>query len=123
MSGQVFEWQWNLKKLSTMAHPWKTAVWISSGFAEPLAQVSRGKTFKAAFDRNPRPDSEWLRRLHSAHDPMPGPFSICMHRPDAATVSYTEIEVSKGNGKMLYHGDAPCSGISGRAQGFALAPD
>jgi len=122
-SGQIFEWQWNLKELSTIEHPWKTAVWISSGFEEPHAQVRRGKTFKEAFDRNPQPDSGWLRRLHSSHDPARGPFSICVHRPDAATVSYTEIEVSKGHGKMLYHGDAPCSGISGHAQGFALALD
>jgi hypothetical protein len=122
-SGQIFEWQWNLKELSTIAHPWNTAVWSSSGFEEPLAQVSRGKIFKAAFGQNSHPDSRWLRRLHSSHDPVRGPFSICMHRPDAATVSYTEIEVSEGYGKMLYHGDAPCSGISGSVQGFALALD
>ena len=38
----------------------------------------------------------WMRRLHRSHVPAPGPFSICVHREDARTVSYTEIEAASG---------------------------
>jgi hypothetical protein len=51
---------------------------------------------------------EWLRRLHRSHRPEIGPYSICMHRDDAATVSYTEIVVSRGISRMRYESGPTC---------------
>ena len=50
-----------------------------------------------------------LRRLHRSHLPKRGPFSICMHRPDAMTISYTEVAVSKQRATMRYKSAPPCS--------------
>ena len=36
------------------------------------------------------------------------PFSTCMHRADAATVSYTEVAVSLSQVNMRYHAEAMC---------------
>jgi len=36
------------------------------------------------------------------------PFSTCMHRADASTVSYTEISFSPREAVMRYHAGAPC---------------
>jgi hypothetical protein len=37
-------------------------------------------------------NQEWLRSAHRSHVPAPGPFSVCVHRPDTATVSCTEVK-------------------------------
>jgi hypothetical protein len=118
---RVIEWRWNGRRLSDVSHKWETSVWVSSGFDEAQAQATRSRTFREAFEHDARHDSSWLRRFHSSHHPARGPFSVCMHRPDAATVSFTEIEVSKQSGNMLYHGDAPCTRFTGRGQGISLA--
>jgi hypothetical protein len=40
-----------------------------------------------------------------------GSFSICVHRPDAATVSYTEASFNGGNLSMRYHAGYPCQAL------------
>lgn len=112
--GEIVEWRWDLKRLVRKNHPWKTKQWISSGFDEPTAQRIRSKTFEQAQRQKSAGSLDWLRRLHRSHAPQAGPFSTCMHRADAATVSYTEVAVSQHAARMRYHASAPCSdsGIS-----------
>jgi hypothetical protein len=104
----VVEWRWDLRCLTFAKHRWNTQQWISSGFDEPTAQRMRSKTFQQAGQQLSVGSLDWLRRLHRSHSPHAGPFSTCMHRADAATVSYTEIAVSSSTAKMCYHADAPC---------------
>jgi hypothetical protein len=106
--GAIVEWRWDLKKLVRKSHPWSTQQWISSGFDEPAAQRVRGKTFRQARRQRSAGSIEWLRRLHRSHSPKAGPFSTCMHRADAATVSYTEVNVSSRKVTMGYNAGAPC---------------
>lgn len=51
---------------------------------------------------------ESLRELHRSHVPERGPFSICMHRPDAHTVSFTHVHAGPDKILMEYHPGAPC---------------
>ncbi|MBW8864903.1 MAG: NRDE family protein [Verrucomicrobia bacterium] len=106
---EIVEWRWNLKKLVPHGHPWKTNAWISSGFDEPGAQRSRGRTFATALRQSSAGSLPWLRRLHRSHGPVCGPYSTCMHRADAATVSYTEMVVSTREARMGYQDGAPCN--------------
>jgi hypothetical protein len=106
---EVFEWRWDVSRLIRKMHPWKSQQWISSGYDEKKAQRVRSNTFERASDHwGPEGRLAWLRHLHRSHSPHSGPFSICMHRPDAATVSYTEISVSSDQGIMNYHPGSPC---------------
>ena len=105
---EIVEWQWNLKTLVRRDHGWRTHQWISSGFDELLAQRVRSKTFREASCLCSAGRLEWLRRLHRSHSPERGPFSTCMHRADAATVSYTEIVVSSRRAVMRHCVSAPC---------------
>jgi len=105
---KVLEWRWNLKTLSHKLHPWRIQQWISSGFDEPTAQKIRGEIFQQFSRQTSVGTLNWLRRLHSSHLPKAGPFSTCMHRSDAATVSYTEITVSSQNSAMRYFSGALC---------------
>ena len=104
----VVEWRWNLNQFSLQSHPWHTNTWISSGFDEPGAQQTRGKSFKEALRQPSAGMASWLRRLHRSHCPERGPYSTCVHREDAATVSYTEVIVSRPAATMRYTPGAPC---------------
>jgi hypothetical protein len=53
-------------------------------------------------------DATTLHDLHASHLPERGPFSICMHRPDARTVSFTRIHSGPDEVRLDYHADAPC---------------
>jgi len=106
VTGEIVEWRWNLKQLIRKNHRWKSQQWISSGFDEPTAQRVRGKAFLRAA--NSAGNRDWLRRLHRSHSPHHGPFSTCMHRADAGTVSYTEVTVSLRQATLRYHAGAPC---------------
>jgi len=110
---EIAEWGWDLKNLVHKGHPWQTQQWISSGFDEPVAQRIRGETFRRALKQKSAGTLNWLRRLHRSHAPEAGPFSICMHRPDAATVSYTEIAVAGRTATMHYLDGVTC-GCVGR---------
>jgi len=107
-TGEIIEWRWNLSQLVRKHHRWKTQQWISSGFDEPTAQRVRGKSFQRAGRQHSADSLDWLRRLHRSHLPEAGPFSTCMHRADAATVSYTAVAVSSHHTTMRYHAGAPC---------------
>jgi len=112
MTGELTEWRWDLKKLARKNHRWKSQQWISSGFDEPGAQRVRGRTYRHAQKQKSAGSVEWLRRLHRSHLPQTGPFSTCMHRKDAATVSYTEVVVSDRHARMGYCDAAPCQSHS-----------
>jgi len=106
--GVVSEWRWNLRRLERFDHPWQTATWISSGVDESGAQTARGKTFHEALRQSSAGTPDWLRRLHRSHRPERGPYSTCMHREDAATVSYTEVRVTRHAAQLKYTPGAPC---------------
>jgi hypothetical protein len=102
------EWRWDQNRLTTHIQPWQPQQWISSGFDEAQAQRVRSETFRRQLHSESAGGMTWLRNLHRSHKPMKGPFSTCMHREDAATVSYTEIEVSADQGTMRYVAGPGC---------------
>src|SRR5947207_5729254 len=106
---RVTEWRWDLDRLVAHKHAWELRHWFSSGWDEQKAERERGRICKAAQRQKSEGRLDWLRRLHRSHSPERGPFSICMHRPDAATVSYTEVAVSKRRATMRYKSGPCCS--------------
>ena len=104
----IVEWRWDLRRLVARRHRWEAQQWISSGFDEPKAQRVRSIVFRTAKRQASFGSLDWLRRLHRSHAPEPGPFSTCMHRGDAVTVSYTEVSVDGSRGAMTYHDGPPC---------------
>lgn len=118
----LIEWRWNSTRLDRLEHRWQTGTWISSGFDEPGAQLARERTFRESLREPSATSVEWLRRLHGSHTPVRGPYSTCMHRGDAATVSYTEILVSPGTARVRYRAGAPCCGATISEKTLAVAP-
>src|SRR5437762_3744425 len=118
---RVIEWRWNLNRLSVRKHSWESRHWFSSSFDEATAEAERTRACAALPDQSAKRDLKWLRRLHRSHEPERGPFSICMHRPDAATVSYTEVAVSKRRATMRYKSGPCCSNKAMATKTISLA--
>jgi len=108
---EIVEWRWDLRAWDCQPHPWKNRQWISSGWDEPAAQRIRSRTFRAAWTQTSAGRLDWLRRLHRSHAPERGPFSTCMHRADAGTVSYTEIKVARRHATLRYLPGTPCQKV------------
>lgn len=111
---EIIEWRWDLNALTAQKHAWEWQQWISSGFDEPVAQRVRHNTFTIARQQASAGSQDWLRRLHRSHLPAAGPFSTCMHRADAATVSYTEVAVSARQAVMCHCLGTPCQSPASR---------
>jgi len=103
---RIVELRWDLDQLSVCRHPWRTGHWFSSGYDEPEAERKRGEVCARWPSSLNAPHA--LRRLHASHLPRRGPFSICMHRPDAATVSNAEVNVSDRRVTLRYSAGPPC---------------
>ena len=101
------EWCSGAEALTSKVHPWSRHHWFSSGFDEVRAIEVRQEV--CAQFHGDLEDLATLRKLHATHLPSAGPFSLCMHREDAATVSYTEISVRNQTASMYYISGSPCS--------------
>jgi hypothetical protein len=104
----INEWRWDGRRICRSALPWARKHWFSSSLSDVQAEEYRCATCTvAASVRDPgRPD--WLRDLHRSHRPFSGPYSICVHRPDVVTVSYTEVLVNSRLISMRYVAGSPC---------------
>ena len=117
----IMEWRWNVERLSIRTHVWQPQHWFSSGFDERQAQRERRRICDAAHTQITARNLGWLRRLHRSHSPKSGPFSICMHRSGAATVSYTEVAVSDQRATMRYKAGPSCSSAAMAVKTMPLA--
>lgn len=81
----------------------------SSSFMTSTVIASR----LAHFDEVPRrsgqsPLPEDLIAYHRSHHPTKGAYSVCMHRPDAHTVSFTHLQIGPEQATMDYTPRSPC---------------
>lgn len=53
-----------------------------------------------------------LYRYHATHEPVRGHLSVCMHREDARTVSFSHVSVGHHVIAFTYLDSAPCCGVS-----------
>ena len=84
---------------------------ISSSFYTEEVRESRSAVFREIGRGADTSDAvERHLAFHRSHRPERGPFSPCMHRPDAETVSFTEVEVDPGRVQMTYTPRSPCRG-------------
>jgi hypothetical protein len=82
---------------------------VSSSFDDTGARERR----RAEFERQvPTPASPRdLELFHASHAPSRGPYSPCMHREDAHTVSFTRVRVGARQVELVYQPQSPCAGM------------
>ena len=105
---RVAEWKWDGAALQGRSWNWQPRHWFSSGISDAMAAQVRGAFCESAWRRRDAGSVEWLRRVHVSHAPVQGSFSVCVHRPEAASVSYTEIAFDGRRLDLRYHAGAPC---------------
>jgi len=105
----LYEFRSDSVTCQRISFSWARTHWFSSGFEEAEAMKIRGQTCgkKSGLDI-----LALLRNLHSSHTPEKGPFSICMHREDACTVSHTEINTTNEQATMSYYDSSPCREVT-----------
>jgi hypothetical protein len=112
---QIGEWGWNSSQTEFLPHGWESRHWFSSSLSDKEAERLRGATCGDAWNQPDAGSALWLRRLHASHAETPGPFSLCVHRSDVRTLSYTEIESTPTNIRMEHFVGSPCEGMMGKA--------
>lgn len=104
----VNEWSWDGTAKKFLRLSWARKHWFSSSLSDSLAEKERRRACEAVAGGPVAGSNSWLRRLHRSHVPGAGPFSVCVHRQDAATVSYTEVRCGGTQISMDYLDGNPC---------------
>lgn len=103
---ELFEW--NGRRLEQSVAPGPGLVRTSSGFSQAGAERIRGDLFREAAAAPGGLTPEKLVDLHLSHLPERGPYSICMHRPEVATLSLSVVTVTPAEVRLHYLAGQPC---------------
>jgi len=95
--------------MESQFYDWKPQHWFSSSLSDEQASAQRGEVCAAAWNLEDAGSLPWLRRLHTSHANGPGPFSLCVHRENVGTLSYTEIVCTAEEVRCHYIDGSPCA--------------
>jgi hypothetical protein len=82
---------------------------VSSAFEQERVAAFRRRLLLGGGRSARELTPEDLARFHRSHEPRPGPYSVCMHRDDAETVSLTWVRVDGDRIELEYTPGAPCA--------------
>ena len=104
---EICEWLRGAE-LTKNHYDWRPRHWFSSGMSDIEANRVRSVVVDQAWQQPDAGSLSWLRTLHQSHEPQRGAYSICVHRNDASSVSYSEIVYETGNTTFRYASGFPC---------------
>jgi len=108
-------WQWTGQKLHV--DPTITSPMTSSSVHFEEVKASR----LYHYAQLPVMSSSSLFAFHTQHQPDKNHKSVCMHRDDAQSVSFTHIQLQSEQAIMRYHNSSPCA-LSDYSALLALEP-
>jgi hypothetical protein len=100
---------WTGHDLLLECHGEYTVPLTSSSFDEKGVEVCRKRLFKTLVTEREHLDVQLLLNFHRSHLPVRSAYSPCMHREDAATVSFSWVTVARDSIQFSYLPGAPCS--------------
>lgn len=103
---------WDGDRLTTGTTDRPGLVAASSSVEPDAVNRVRRDLFEQHLAGGAASEPERYEELHRSHEPAPGPLSVCMHRPDAATVSLTSVHLTATEVQMTYIAGAPCEGAA-----------
>ena len=90
------------------ARPEPGELLCSSSLERARAQEVRAGVLARLAGSRP-PTGETLEHFQRSHEPARGPWSPCMHREDASTVSASQVRVLRSTVAMRYAAGPPCT--------------
>ncbi len=99
---------WDGQELRIDPHGDNRMPLISSSFDPIGVEVKRRAEFQQMVDLNGGISTSMLRSFHQNHGVCPGPYSVCMHRGDAQTVSFTRVRVTEDAVELIYSPQPLC---------------
>ena len=99
---------WTGSETITKSHAENLMPITSSSWQEGNVVLKRKGQFQAMVLERSRVDEDLLFEFHCSHLPERGPASVCMHRPDARTVSVSTVIVTQKAIEFVYHPNSPC---------------
>jgi Transport and Golgi organisation 2 len=81
---------------------------VSSSYDQRGAEIARRELFNRMRSERGESYAEWIHNFHASHLPYRGPYSPCMHRDDASTVSFSSVRVAGNRIEFSYFLGAPC---------------
>lgn len=94
----------------------------TSSFSGPEVVAQRRACFHQYQGLAGGLSAEMLRAFHASHVPAAGAFSVCMHRAEAHTVSFSHLAVTSGVVRFHYQPGSPCSGVPALACELPVRP-
>jgi Transport and Golgi organisation 2 len=67
---------------------------------------------RAVFLGLPRRDAATLAGAHASHENGPSAYSVCMHRDDGETRSFTRVSVDEATVRLAWSASAPCRAVA-----------
>jgi hypothetical protein len=92
----------------------------TSSFDTAAVLRSRRALFHRMRHERGEPTPEWLGDYHRSHVPERGPYSVCMHREDARTVSFSRVRVEGREAEFRYLPVSPCRAAEETAARLSL---
>lgn len=105
---KIAEWRWNSVQIEFVLHRWEARHWFSSSRSDSQAESLRGAACRNAWSQPGAGSAQWLRRLHASHTDASGAFSLCVHRPEVRTLSYSEIDCASTKLRVEHFTGSPC---------------
>lgn len=99
---------WNGRERAIVEDAERRLPLTSSSHQPAAVAAGRHRIFERIVAEGKSIDPQALHRFHTSHEPGPSAYSVCMHRQDAETVSYTRIRVRPDRIEMRYHPSPPC---------------
>ena len=100
-------WSWDGDSLAAWRQEAPGLLLASSAADQDAAASARRDTFTQAAALGPL-DPKALAAIHASHRPVRGPLSVCMHREDASTVSFTMVTAGRGRISLAHANGPPC---------------
>ena len=106
---KIGEWRWDSVQIEFVLHGWESRHWFSSSLSDSQAESLRGAACRDVWNQPDTGTTPWLRRLHASHAGVPGPFSLCVHRPEVRPLSYSEVDCTSAAIRIRHSVGSPCT--------------
>jgi hypothetical protein len=114
----AIEWDGNEKRILPFGEPYMPLV--SSSFDTGAVRARRRSQLAQMVQGSGVLNPVSLLMFHQSHLPERGPYSPCMHRADAETVSFSWVTVTDSEASFYYSAGAPCRALTGASYSLAL---